>query len=105
MQRVDERASGSTSENRDEQRQADRDCLSPELQSSLLDQLNNAVIATGPDGSITQWNRHAEHLYQWTRDEVLGKSIFEVNTPTSSRDEARRILESVAAAGRWEGEF
>src|SRR5690348_2774063 len=73
---------GSTGTKLGEMPTSDRDRLDLEVlfQSSLLDHLNSAVIATDPDGCITHWNRHAEEIYQWTRDEVLGRSIFEVNT-------------------------
>jgi len=49
------------------------------FQASLLDQVNNAVIATDLQGDIIYWNKFAEQLYQWTTEEVLGKNIWETN--------------------------
>jgi PAS domain S-box-containing protein len=76
-----------------------------QFQASLLDHVRNAVIATDCDGRITHWNRHAESVYQWNRQEVLGKLIFEVNTPEASREDSVAILRRVAETGYWEGEF
>ena len=76
-----------------------------EFQASLLDHVRNAVIATDSDGRITHWNRHAESIYQWTREEVIGRPVFEVNTPAAAREESAKILQKVAETGHWEGEF
>lgn len=46
------------------------------LQASLLDQVQNAVIATDNEGNITYWNRYAEALYQWRAEEVMGRNIL-----------------------------
>jgi len=48
------------------------------FQASLLDQVRNAVIATGLDGKIIFWNKFAERLYQWSSEEAIGKKINEV---------------------------
>jgi PAS domain S-box-containing protein len=108
MKRVVDQGRASERSFRDEKSHAvdiDRRYLDLGFEVSLLDHVTSAIIATDPEGMITHWNRHAEVLYLWRREEVLGKSIFEVNTPQSSLGEARRILDAVAAAGRWEGEF
>src|ERR1051326_8149597 len=51
------------------------------FQSDLLQAVEQAVIATDLEGTITFWNRHAEVLYGWRADEVLGRSVLEI-TPS-----------------------
>jgi PAS domain S-box-containing protein len=66
------------------------------FQSSLIDQVRNAVIATERDQRIIFWNRFAESLFQWKYDEINGKPITEVISPTN--------LLTLKQAGYWEGE-
>jgi len=77
----------------------------PQFHASILDQVQNAVIGTDPEGRIVYWNRAAEAVYQWTAAEVLGRSIVEVTVPSENRDIARQIMEGFATAGYWQGEF
>jgi PAS domain S-box-containing protein len=78
---------------------------SAELYRLLLDHVRNAVIATDPEGRIVYWNRYAQKLYQWTAEEVLGQSIFQITVPVSSDTLAHEIMESIVRTGYWEGEF
>ncbi|RQW81424.1 MAG: PAS domain S-box protein [Methanothrix sp.] len=64
------------------------------FQASLLDQVRNSVIATDLRGNIIYWNRFAEVLYQYTAQDVLGKSIAETIVPI---DRHWRISEIMAA--------
>jgi two-component system, cell cycle sensor histidine kinase and response regulator CckA len=77
----------------------------PQFHASVLDQVQNAVIGTDPEGRIVYWNRAAETVYQWTAAEVLGRNIVEVTVPPESLNIARRILEGLTNAGYWQGEF
>ncbi|MGE5275826.1 MAG: PAS domain S-box protein [Acidobacteriota bacterium] len=55
-----------------DKRQADR-----ELQrlASIVSSSGDAIIAEALDTTITAWNAGAEHLFGYTADEVLGKSV------------------------------
>jgi PAS domain S-box-containing protein len=75
------------------------------FQASLLDQVRNAVIATDLDGKIVYWNKFAGTLYQWTAEDAIGKSIFEVIVPEGHVGLAEEILQSLQQIGYWEGEF
>ncbi len=66
------------------------------FQSSLIDQVRNAVIATDRDQKIIFWNRFAEKLFQRGDDEIIGKPITEVISPSN--------LLTLKQAGYWEGE-
>lgn len=64
-----------------------------------------ALIATDLAGTITHWSRHAEELYGWRADEVVGTSIMTVTVGPLSRAVAESIMAAVTAGGAWSGEF
>jgi two-component system, cell cycle sensor histidine kinase and response regulator CckA len=71
----------------------------------LLNQVRNAVIAFDLEGRVVYWNRHAETLYQWKTEEVVGKNIIELLAPGDEDLLAQRILSTLLVHGYWEGEF
>ncbi len=44
-------------------------------QSTIIDQIHDAVVATDLDGHITFWNRGAERLFGYTAAEALGQPV------------------------------
>lgn len=74
------------------------------FQSFLLNQVQNAVIATDLAGHITYWNQFAQHLYQLTPED-MGRLILEVTVPVKQQEIAQQIMESIQTTGTWEGEF
>lgn len=74
-----------------------------EVQSRLLDQVGEAVIATDRHGVVTFWNRAAEMIYGWPAGEALGRPILELTPAEASRAEAAAILESLAVKSGWSG--
>ena len=51
---------------------------------ALLDLASEAVIVTSMDGGILLWNKGAEQLYGWSREEALGRQVnhlFESRLP------------------------
>lgn len=77
------------------------------FQGLLLDAVQQAVIATDLEGRITYWNRFAEQLYGWRSDEVLGRNIIGITTPTDGIivEEASSIMDEMSRGNRWSGEF
>ncbi len=70
----------------------------------MLDLANDAILAMNLDGNITFWNRGAERLYGWTRQEVLGRSAHELlrsHFPVPLSE----ILAAVRSKGEWRGEI
>jgi PAS domain S-box-containing protein len=47
-------------------------------QASLLDITHDAIIVRDLNDVITYWNRGAEHLYEWPKEEALGKISHEL---------------------------
>ncbi|WP_433222849.1 PAS domain-containing protein [Dactylosporangium sp. CS-047395] len=43
--------------------------------AALLDSVQEAFVAVGPDGSVAAWNRAAEELLGWPAAEICGRSL------------------------------
>src|SRR3954447_3212491 len=52
----------------------------------VLDGALDAVVATDRGGAIVGWNRAAEALFGWARDEVLGRPVHELIVPARDRE-------------------
>jgi PAS domain S-box-containing protein len=98
-------AANATLESRVQERTAELRRQAAELasRSELLDMANDAVFAT-QEGRITYWNRGAERLYGWTREEAKGKEPGELlrSRLPVARDE---IVAQVTREGSWEGDI
>jgi PAS domain S-box-containing protein len=75
------------------------------FQARLLDLIGEAVIATDTEGRVTYWNRYAEKLYGWEREEAIDRSILDLTIPESSADAAAAILDTVRRGEVWTGEL
>jgi len=73
------------------------------FQASLLDAVEQAVIATDLNGAIRYWNRFAERLYGWRADEVTGRNILEVTPVDAAR--AAEIMTRLGRGESWSGEI
>jgi PAS domain S-box-containing protein len=49
--------------------------------TELIDSALEAIVSADPEGRIVGWNRHAEELFGWSVDEVLGRRIEDVIVP------------------------
>jgi PAS domain S-box-containing protein len=75
------------------------------FQAQLLEQVSAAVIATDMQGMVLIWNRYAEELYGWTRQEALDRDIAELTVGPTEVEVAEEIMERLRAGKDWEGEF
>ncbi|MCC6792692.1 MAG: EAL domain-containing protein, partial [Thermomicrobiales bacterium] len=75
------------------------------FRGELLDQATVAVVARDMDGLITHWNRHAQTLYGWSREESIGRSIDELLAVPLDDRSAVDIAAALRAGQTWEGEF
>lgn len=73
-------------------------------QSSLLDHVSDAIIATDMQYNIQYWNRVAEKQYGWTAAEVIGRPFekFVINDYLGSSLDT--ILKKISQDGYWKGE-
>ena len=79
-----------------------QNCLLRESESrirSMLDTALDAVIGMDAQGRITDWNRRAESIFGWTKEEVLGRALDDTIVPEKSREAHRRGLARFLATG------
>jgi len=75
-----------------------------ERQAGLLELAHDAIMVREMSGRIRYWNRGAEVLYGWSRDEALGRfshEILQTVFPVPFRD----IEMALVQTGSWEGEL
>ncbi len=75
-----------------------------EEQASLLDLAHDGIIVVNMDGTIEFWNRGAEEMYGWSKEEALGRNTFEL-LGTEFPLPLARIKEALRAEGQWSGEL
>lgn len=75
------------------------------LQTSLLEQVDSAIIATDLQYNITYWNQCAESLFGWKSSEVLGKPAADVMIRSEHRKAGKRFLEKLSKRKSWSGDF
>jgi PAS domain S-box-containing protein len=68
--------------------------------TSLLNTVEQAVIATDNQGRILHWNRFAEKLYGWPADETSGRDISDLLLPDNLRDHGRAVITALARGER-----
>ena len=73
--------------------------------AKMLDAVDEAVLATSADGTVTYWNRAAERLYGYTSAEVLGHDVVELGNASMVGDPPTGVWERVLAGQRHTGEF
>ncbi|HJZ91164.1 MAG TPA: PAS domain S-box protein [Gemmataceae bacterium] len=81
---------------------AERDA---QLRARLLDTVGQAVVVTDPVGRIVYWNRYAETLYGWSRDEALGRDVADLLAAPGAAREGAAIMDRLREGKSWSGEF
>ncbi|MDZ8050198.1 MAG: PAS domain S-box protein [Aulosira sp. ZfuVER01] len=70
----------------------------------ILDSASDSIIIRDMDDRITYWNRGAEILYGWKREEVIGKYIHTF-LQTDFPKPIETVLNEFLEQGHWEGEL
>ena len=65
------------------------------LAVAIIDAANDAIFAKTVDGIVLSWNRAAERIYGYCRDEIIGESVAKL-VPERLMPELTRLLERVA---------
>lgn len=65
----------------------------------LLDGVNALVVGLDLGGRITLFNRAAEAITGYRRDEVLGRNWFELLVPRARHDQARESFQAMCVSG------
>jgi two-component system CheB/CheR fusion protein len=72
--------------------------------TALLELASDAIFVRDLSGTIHLWNRGAERLYGWTKQEVLGKPVSEM-LKTRFPAPVAEINKQLLHSGYWEGEL
>lgn len=80
------------------EKQADSDCTHKkqtpsDLHSAVMASCRDAIISYSPDGMIEAWNRGAEEIYGFSREEAIG-SCADLTVPKERSDELERLAET-----------
>ena len=59
--------------------------------AAIVEYSHDAIFSQTPDGVILSWNRGAEKMYGYTREEVLGKSFYDFS-PDPALDDFSDVL-------------
>src|SRR5437879_1053037 len=73
-------------------------------QARLLDLSNDAIIVRDAEDRVTYWNQGAEKIYGYTREEALGKVIYDL-LKTEHPEARSKIYQKLLRDNRWEGEL
>ncbi len=77
-----------------------------EFHATIFEELNDAVIATKNDKefTITAWNRGAEKVYGWSKDEVLSQSSVKLLRNEFEGLDSKEFLKRILEDGKYSGE-
>jgi PAS domain S-box-containing protein len=64
--------------------------------AGMLEQTDDAVVVARIDGTITDWNKGAEHLFGYTASEAVGGSLAML-VPDDHMDEQHDVLERIGS--------
>ncbi len=73
-------------------------------QVELLDLAHDGILVRDMDGRITYWSRGAEKMYGWTKEEAMGKVVYEL-LQTRFPAPLEEIEACILEKGRWSGEI
>jgi PAS domain S-box-containing protein len=80
--------------------------LRQEFGSWLLeDHIESAAIATDPLGTVVFWNRFASELYQYTKEEAMGRNIMELTPSEMTQEQGMEIFSLLLRGEHWKGFF
>ncbi len=73
-------------------------------QTALLELAHDAIIVRNFRGTIEFWNKGAQELYGWSKEQALGKHIYEL-LRTEFPKSLQEIEAELVRTERWEGEL
>ncbi len=72
--------------------------------SAAVENTDEAIALTDPEGRVTYLNTAAERLFGYTLDELPGRSLWALVSPSFGYFKAREIYIRTVRSGSWRGE-
>jgi diguanylate cyclase (GGDEF)-like protein/PAS domain S-box-containing protein len=69
-------------------------------QAHLLENIQDAVMATDEHFTLRAWNKGAEQMFGWRADEVLGRKVHEVVRSAYSEEQLAQVLRELSGSGQ-----
>jgi diguanylate cyclase (GGDEF)-like protein/PAS domain S-box-containing protein len=69
-------------------------------QAHLLENIQDAVMATDEQFTLTAWNKGAEEMFGWGADEVLGRKVYEVVRSDFSEEQLAQVVREISESGQ-----
>ncbi len=74
-------------------------------QSSLIENVSDAIISTDLNFMIRSWNKAAETIYGWKAEEVIGSLVSDVIPFGYTHDASNQVLQQLRTNGFWKGDL
>jgi len=74
-------------------------------QAMLMDTVSDAIVSTDMETTIVSWNKAAEDIYGWKREEVIGRKLTEIIRPGNYGGSLEELQLALQATGHWKGEL
>ena len=68
---------------------------------AIIESADDAIISKTLDGTLTSWNKAAEHIFGYTSDEAVGRSVLML-IPSDLQQEETMILSKIRSGQRIE---
>lgn len=75
-----------------------------EFLSSIVRNIYDPIICADTSNRITDWNKPAEDLLGWKKEEVLGKMVIDVLKLEYPNDKREDVIKAYYSKGYWQGE-
>src|ERR1051325_6839889 len=69
------------------------------LTPEILEHLLGALVVLAPEGEVLSWNRAAEILFGYAKDEALHRSIYDLVIPPERAQETRAQIQKALGGG------
>ena len=63
--------------------------------TALVESSADGIVSKNLDGVIVSWNKGAESIFGYTKEEVIGQKVLDLLVPNSLQDEDKSIFSSV----------
>lgn len=90
--------------NRREQRQEEI-VLEKNYLANLVEQTSDAILSTDPSLIIMSWNKGAEDIYGFKKEEVIGKPLRSFLKSSLEPESSQRLLEDLNKKGYYNAEY